>query len=308
MTMASLDPDLLAYLQEGFPGFHLQEKDLVKDDVFFVNTDYKYTRPQHHYYEGFYHALFSRSNEPIRSMNARTGEFYDKPPAPRCMMAFLEAFRRANAAWVEEGIPRESPLRFLVEQGFHFADIAAQIHSGAEIGDDLLGWHFDGPNSLLHLALSLRGSRALRAKLELQSEDAEPGGGSVPAAAAAVDSLPSDAKPKIQLQDYRLPQTAGNLYMGTPFVYMHAVEYPETRKWKDSILALQVRFLFEEKALEDIPRDAFFAVLPSIHAAILKHGVKIPTLADVKEVEATMPESVPFFKATESKGEECVIQ
>ena len=84
---------------------------------------------------------------------------------------------------------------------------------------------------------------------------------------------------------FRLVQTAGDIYIGTPMVYLHAVEYPECMRWEESVLALQVRFLFEEGALEDIQSSEFHKMLPSLRNAVRTHGVRIPTLADVQAVE-----------------------
>ena len=162
LTRLCLSPDLLIHLQNSLPFCQLNEAELLSDstNVFFVNDDYscgRYCLPGHHYYEGFYHAVSSKSHTTIDSMNARFGNFYEKPPAPVVLSAFLESFRQLNHSWISAAF-NNTPLQFMESEGLLFADIAVQIHSGDAITGRSLAWHRDGPN---HMAISLRGCRSL---------------------------------------------------------------------------------------------------------------------------------------------------
>jgi len=101
-------------------------------------------------------------------MHPRLGTVFMKPAAPLPLRAFLCALRTVNAELITSlanatGVPHS--LTQLLSRGATFADVAVQIHCGAAVDGDDLGWHRDAINSCVHLALSLRGRLALVAKL-----------------------------------------------------------------------------------------------------------------------------------------------
>ncbi len=88
----------------------------------------------HVYFEGYAHSLWADRAGPTKSMNPRTGSVYEKPVAPPILMAFAEALRRINSAFLEEvatqleAIGDEAILLAdLVRRGHSFADLAIQV-------------------------------------------------------------------------------------------------------------------------------------------------------------------------------------
>ena len=228
---------------------------------------------------------------PVLSINPRYGSDMDKPAAPPLLRAFLAAFRDLNEAWLRatladalaiaglrlRGDGADAPpgtvgdVAIDVELDDLFADVAAQSHHGgasvpvSATGRPQDGWHVDVENSLLHMAVSLHGTRFLH----LSDDDMTPQG--------------------------RVEMSAGAVYLTSPSSFYHAVEYPECRL-DTRILALQCRILVRGENIEHTAlnmrrlstpqhRDAVRECL----AAALGRGagmLRVPTLA---EVEARMP-------------------
>lgn len=101
----------------------------------------------------------------------RYGYDFDKPSGPLRLTAFLEALRRTNATWTENMKTELSKLKstnlaagallHLLADNRHFADLSSQIHFGDEVPSKRANFHNDGPNSALHVALSINGRRSL---------------------------------------------------------------------------------------------------------------------------------------------------
>lgn len=105
----------------------------------------------------------------------RYGYDFDKPSGPLRLTAFLEALRRVNASWTDHMISELSKLNTtgtphnlaaasihnLLRDNRHFADLSSQIHFGDEVPPKRANFHNDGPNSALHVALSIHGHRSL---------------------------------------------------------------------------------------------------------------------------------------------------
>eukprot|EP00658_Telonema_sp_P-2_P026355 TRINITY_DN20631_c0_g1_i1.p2 TRINITY_DN20631_c0_g1~~TRINITY_DN20631_c0_g1_i1.p2 ORF type:complete len:207 (-),score=29.83 TRINITY_DN20631_c0_g1_i1:333-953(-) len=110
--------------------------------------------------------------------------------------------------------------------------IALQVHLGAAVPPGQVRWHFDGPNSLLHMAISLQGSRNLHYILSQDPTN-------------TVREL--FWYPPIVTQGWKhhhvLPQHDGSLYVTSPFAFEHGVEYPAA-DWSLPIVAVQCRLLF----------------------------------------------------------------
>lgn len=115
----------------------------------------------HIYFEGYRHAC-SVDRRSIKSIHPRNGRIVQKLAAPLKLHAFCEAFRRKNSAWssqlidtlgaIDGGAPAAT-LAKILQEGRHFADLAVQLHYGDEIEGENIGFHNDGPNSLVHLSL-----------------------------------------------------------------------------------------------------------------------------------------------------------
>ena len=94
----------------------------------------------HVYFEGYAHSLWADRAGPTKSMNPRTGSVYEKSVAPPILMAFAEALRRANSAFLDEIVQAFEVatqletigdeailLADLIRRGHSFADLAIQV-------------------------------------------------------------------------------------------------------------------------------------------------------------------------------------
>jgi hypothetical protein len=178
----------------------------------------------HRYYEGYYHG--ARTPIPIASVNPRRPyEQILKPAAPIQIRAFLQAFRKANQHWLEslgrtlQKSETVSCVRLadLIQRGFNFADIALQIHAGGEVGSEDIGWHQDGLNSILHMAVSIHGTRTLHTQLARTASGV--------------------------YEEEATDQTGGDVYVSSPSAFRHGVRYPQIDQWSERVVALQCRLL-----------------------------------------------------------------
>lgn len=116
-----------------------------------------------------------------------------------------------------------------------FADVAAQVHCRDGIPDEEVGYHVDRGNSLLHLAVSVRGHRVLHACGE-PADDEREGEERVAAATETEGGEGAEGKPVI-----KFPQAPGDVYLSSPHFFPHGVEYPECPTWDSRIIAVQCR-------------------------------------------------------------------
>eukprot|EP00658_Telonema_sp_P-2_P026356 TRINITY_DN20631_c0_g1_i6.p1 TRINITY_DN20631_c0_g1~~TRINITY_DN20631_c0_g1_i6.p1 ORF type:complete len:514 (-),score=32.13 TRINITY_DN20631_c0_g1_i6:248-1624(-) len=186
MLSTSIPPGLLAYLRRSRWSNASTASGLLAAG-FARNDDYRVVNAEHQYFEAFFHGLSTPS--PHRnSHHPRGGSLVgpmDKPAAPLEFRAFLRAFRAANQPWIAAifnqtraaphvnrnpllaGIFRDTDRAFsdlavqVIANMPGLRTIALQVHLGAAVPPGQVRWHFDGPNSLLHMAISLQGSRNL---------------------------------------------------------------------------------------------------------------------------------------------------
>ena len=107
---------------------------------------------------GYFHGF--ATEQPVDGVDPRSGSEMLKPPAPLHLRAFCVALREVNHGALQqiaESAPDGSNVRQLILEGKAFADIAFQIHHGAEVTASRVNWHTDASNSLIHLALGLHG-------------------------------------------------------------------------------------------------------------------------------------------------------
>ena len=181
----------------------------------------------------------------------RYGYDFDKPAAPLRLTAFLETLRRVNAEWTAHLVDELSKLSSsnpaavalidLLKDNRHFGDISSQIHYGDEVPPHMAAFHNDGPNSSIHLALSISGRRSLYWK-----------GSKDPSFLEDVhSSKPSGYK---TLEEKQGP---GSVYLSSPFIVSHGVAYKEST-WKDRIIALQCRCLFTRAEYDEMYKASEF--------------------------------------------------
>jgi hypothetical protein len=120
-----------------------------------------------------------------------------------------------------------------------FADVAAQVHCRDAIPDEEVRYHVDRGNSLLHLAVSVRGHRVLHACGEPADDEREDE--KRVAAAEAGEGAEEEPQTKRHRPVIKFPQAPGDVYLSSPHLFLHGVEYPECPTWDSRIIAVQCR-------------------------------------------------------------------
>lgn len=299
----SLDDDLLLFLQSD--PFFLTPEDKLESIGYSKAIDYP-ELTNHFYYEGYFHSRPSPA--PFHSMNARYGYDFDKPSGPLRLTAFLETLRRVNASWTDHMISELSKLctsdtpsnmaassiRNLLMDNRHFGDLSSQIHFGDEVPPERANFHNDGPNSALHVALSIRGHRSLFWKgskdvafrNEVNVYSANPSG-----------YCTHEAK-----------QRPGSVYLSSPFIVSHGVGYTQS-SWDERIIAVQCRCLFTREEFNNMKQASehdWITTMETVSACLGKkkkndgnnntagsgcYVFRLPTLAEVQQVfEELLPQ------------------
>lgn len=239
-------------------------------------VDYPQSRATHFYHEGYFHSMLSR--EPILSRNPRSGAEFQKPPIDLFLSSFYESLRRVNDELFERlrdrllasALEREPTtptndvcgvLASWLGRGHLFGDLSVQVHYGSHIGGSELFWHCDAENSLLHFAITIRGTRTLHSK-RCRTETGTP-------------------------EDVLEEQRAGDVYLSSSSLMNHAPEYPATT-WDTRIVAIQARILYNTtdlKSFRKLKTDAGWMALTTILSATLSTAdFRVPSMEQVEEV------------------------
>jgi len=270
---AKIPPDLLRYLMSD-PLFEATQEELEQRVDFSRCVDYP-DIPEHIYYEGYFHGLRTASAQ--WSLNPRKGYEFHKPAASLKLRAFLEALRLCNKEWLQrmaESLPRDNSssdaIRAMLAAGKAFSDCAVQVHCGAEVSGGSLGWHYDAPNSFLHMALAIRGRRALHS----QRWSARP---------------TQEGLPREEVVEWQEP---GDIYITSPTVMEHSVEYPSA-SWEERVVAVQCRFLMTSDELEsfhqvgDVSKE-WDQIMRVLAPMIQGSSLEVPTLERVQAIQEEM--------------------
>eukprot|EP00930_Biecheleria_cincta_P063420 TRINITY_DN48952_c0_g1_i1.p1 TRINITY_DN48952_c0_g1~~TRINITY_DN48952_c0_g1_i1.p1 ORF type:complete len:436 (-),score=57.39 TRINITY_DN48952_c0_g1_i1:38-1345(-) len=151
--------------------------------------------------------------------------------APPRTVAFVESFREINRpCWqmIVDGIhsmkvesennpDRQRLLDMLLEtfgESGHFA--AIEVQAGPAVRNHSMCWHRDGPAGLLHLAVTLGGSRNFRFRSPNETHE--------------------------------IQSRAGGFYLSSPFLFEHGVEYHKAREETGPLLTLMCRFGFLDQS------------------------------------------------------------
>jgi len=164
-----------------------------------------------------------------------------------------------------------------------FGDLAIQFHYGTGVQNEHLGWHTDSTNSLLHMATAISGRRALHSHRAKK---------------------PLDEEPPEEIAEWQNP---GDIYLSSPALFMHSVEYPENPTWDKRIIAIQARFLFTYKDFNLIRSTRFrggiswkmFVTL--ITLSLTEAQFKVPTLEQIKKMEIELKELEEQEKKTKEE-------
>ena len=260
-----MDPKVLEFILEDD---WLQKSDQELMQCGFNKTvDHPFLN-DHFYFEGYFHGL--EENTPISSLNPRHGQPMEKPAAPPRLRAFIRAAKQKNKhilSKVSECFQENSTMKQLVEQDNIFCDVAIQIRYGTEVKYEHVSWHVDTFNSMLHMALALKGTRQLYSK-----------------------KVEVDGSSKV----YSNTQTPGDVYLSSPAAFKHAVGH-NTVKREDRIVAIQCRILMTSEEYSNIHSE--YTVKPEDHRKALDNIAKLleektfdlPTL---KEIINVTPNSI----------------
>lgn len=196
--------------------------------------------------------------------------------APPRLLAFLEAFRDVNQdCWkaMVDGMRRMKEVRgnefddqrvlnmFLetFEESGHFA--AIDVQAGPSLGNYNMSWHRDGVSGLLHLAITLSGSRTVKFRSPHEMHEVHMG--------------------------------AGNFYLSSPFLFDHGVEYHQESDDSGPLLALMCRFGFlDEKDTVwsggvhgPVMYEVTELIATCLKEAIDTNALRLPTLQEVQRWE-----------------------
>lgn len=232
-------------------------------------------------YEGYFHSMVTNENIFSRNPNPKIGLDFMKPAAEdKFIRAFYEAFRlinheifdRLRADLLNSAIMRHpnNPeldvcygLAKWIERGCLFGDLSMQIHFGKGNNETFRNaWHSDAENSLLHLAVTLRGNRVLHSRR----------------------SLSSMGSPSEVLE----PQSPGDVYLSSSTLMLHAPEFP-TSTFDERTVSIHARILYTTDELQLFRKNTKgedWEVLTNIIASTLsKADLQVPTVAQIHEVE-----------------------
>jgi len=214
--------------------------------------------------EGFQHGLATHGE--VEGLQVRGGFTTKIQPANQLLRSFVRAVIEKNKKLLDhitDALPEDcSMLRELFSTRRCLSDLAVQISHGDAQGHPNIPLHLDNVNSLLHMAISLKGSRTL------------------------LIGYPDD-RHSVQ---FSLDQSAGCVYLTTPWAFRHGVNWP-AQAWEDRAIAVQCRTLMtvEENKQVFSQISGREEELASCVADVLEqHNLLIPT---VKEV-MTMSESL----------------
>jgi len=177
----------------------------------------------------------------------------------------------------------------------HFGIVEAQVRWGDKARK--MPSHKDGATSLLHLSLTLGGKRTVRSgTFSSWNAESNTWRGPKKDAPKSEEDLEKnvwdDELWRGRIRDIEM--TPGCVYISSPFLFEHAVEYlpcPE----RDPVIALQCRFAFPDaigKALNEERTEAMREIATVFAEALSRTAelglLRMPTVADVKKGEVNL--------------------
>lgn len=237
-------------------------------------------------YEGYYHSMTTDKEIYSRNPNPLIGKDFDKPAASLFTRAFYDAFRLTNAD-IFERLKHEllqassfnstnvEDVCYLfakwIEKGVHFGDLSIQIHYGKGNEAKLesgAAWHTDAENSLLHLAITLRGSRVLHSR-RTRGRDA-----------ALRKPTQASQTPKEVLER----QNPADVYLSSSTLMRHAPQFFDT-DYSERVIAIHARILYTTAEIDhfrSVRTKKSWDKLTSVLANVLVAAdLQMPSLAQV---------------------------
>lgn len=238
----------------------------------------KRVKPPVYIYEGYFHSLQSSLEIYSRNPNPSIAIDFMKPAASPLLRAFYVAFRKVN--WdifdsLKRALYTHSSNHILsnatcdvcymlaswIEQEKIFGDLSIQIHYGRGNDDNFKNaWHADAENSLLHLAVTLRGSRVLHSKRCL------------------IDHGPA--------QEFLLPQHPQDVYLSSSALMLHAPKFSNTN-YEERVIAVHARILYTTSELRSFRKcktEESWISLTNILARHLERAeFQVPSFLQIQE-------------------------
>lgn len=296
MIRSSLDERLLQRLLEE----HLYSCTEDELNHNFPELDNRVDAPVY-VYEGYYHSLPTSKKVYSKNPNPLIGTDFDKPAATPFTRAFYDAFRVVNKdifdrlkqdliaassfnnETMEEG--REDVCHLLakwIERGYHFGDLSVQIHYGRGNEEKLTSgraWHTDAENSLLHLAVTLRGGRVLH------SMRAQPTINNAKNSTLRHRQPAAGKQQKEQPTEVLEEQKPGDVYLSSSTLMRHAPRFFDT-DYSTRVIAIHARFLYRSADIDHFRRvrtKESWQKLASVLANTLAvANIQIPSLEQVE--------------------------
>ena len=288
MIQSKLQDKLLdRFLQEDLYSVNTNEHDLNS----YPGLDNR-VKPPVYVYEGYYHGMVTNQSVYSKNPNPLIGNDFDKPPASPFTRAFYEAFRVVNRPIFDElkhnlyeastykTTGKEdvcSALARWIDDDHHFADLSIQIHYGKGNDQKLksgAAWHQDAENSLLHLAVTLRGERALHSKRIRRENDNNNNNHLRP--------LAKNTRKESEIVETQRP---GDVYLSSSTLMNHAPQFFDT-DYNTRVIAIHARILYTSEGVTHFRKvrtkeswDKLTRVLANTLAVA---DLKVPTLAQVE--------------------------
>ena len=238
-------------------------------------------------YEGYYHSLQTNKNVFSKNPNPLIGKDFHKPPAGPFTRAFFDAFRVVNkdifdklrqnlvdASSFEE--TQNEDVSYMIakwiERGHHFGDLSVQIHYGRGNEEKLVSgqaWHTDAANSLLHLAITLRGHRVLHSKRIQPSNN-------------STIRRPIQGQHPVEVLEKQQP---GDVYLSSSTLMRHAPQFFDT-DYESRSIAIHARFLYTSADVNKFynvrTNDSWDKMTNVLAKTLSTADIQIPSLAQVE--------------------------
>lgn len=243
-------------------------------------------------YEGYYHSL--PTSEKVYSMNPNPliGRDFMKPAASPFTRAFYDAFRHVNKEIFDRlkldlltasrlSNNAEEDICYIlaqwIERGVHFGDLSVQIHYGRGNEAKLTSgaaWHTDAENSLLHLAITLRGSRVLHSKRITEARDV---------------TLPRATRKPTEILEKQNP---GDVYLSSSTLMRHAPQFFDT-DYTTRVVAIHARILYASADINHFrrvrTRESWERLTGVLASTLVASNLQIPSLAQVESHLLLLP-------------------
>jgi len=237
-------------------------------------------------YEGYYHSLATSQTVFSKNPNPLIGTDFDKPAASAFTRAFYEAFRAVNKeifdvlkqrllnASTYKVTGKEDVCYVLatwISKGYHFGDLSIQIHYGQGNEKKLksgIAWHQDAENSLLHLAVTLKGERVLHSKrIQTGTNNLRP---------------PEKSNKPNEILEIQKP---GDLYLSSSTLMNHAPQFFDT-DYLSRVIAIHARILYTSADLDHFRKvrtnDSWHKLTYILADTLAAADLKAPSLAQVE--------------------------